>query len=94
MADNIQSFIKELAFEEALTNHLLGHGWNEVMMNPTEEQLVENWARIIYDNNRSITPTAAIADLLPSKDALAQFIDTKLANINLACSSKLERAQT
>ena len=54
MADNIQSFIKELAFEEALTNHLLGHGWNEVMMNPTEEQLVENWAHIIYDNNREI----------------------------------------
>ena len=54
MADNIQSFIKELAFEEALTNHLLGHGWNEVIMNPTEEQLVENWARIIYDNNREI----------------------------------------
>lgn len=54
MADNIQSFIKELAFEEALTNHLLGHGWNEVIMNPTEEQLVENWAHIIYDNNREI----------------------------------------
>ena len=54
MADNIQSFIKELAFEEALTHHLLGHGWNEVVMNPTEEQLVENWARIIYDNNREI----------------------------------------
>lgn len=44
-------------------------------------------------DHRSITPTAAIADLLPSKDALAQFIDTKLENINLACSSKLERAQ-
>ena len=44
-------------------------------------------------DHRSITPTAAIADLLPSKDALVQFIDTKLENINLACSSKLERAQ-
>ena len=54
MADIIQSFIKELAFEEALTHHLLGHGWNEVIMNPTEEQLVENWARIIYDCNREI----------------------------------------
>ena len=54
MSDNIQSFIKELAFEEALTNHLLGHGWNEVIMNPTEEELVQNWASIIYDNNREI----------------------------------------
>lgn len=54
MANNIQYFIKESAFEEALTNHLLNHGWNEVIVNPTEEQLVENWAKIIYDNNRRI----------------------------------------
>lgn len=54
MADNIQGFIKELAFEEALTNHLLKYGWNEVIKNPTEEELVENWANIIYDNNREI----------------------------------------
>jgi type I restriction enzyme R subunit len=54
MPDNIQSFIKELAFEEALTDHLLGHGWNEVIMNPAEEDLVQNWANIIYDNNREI----------------------------------------
>lgn len=54
MADNIQGFIKELAFEEALTNHLLKHGWNEVIKNPTEEELVQNWANIIYDNNREI----------------------------------------
>ena len=42
MANDIQSFIKELAFEEALTEHLLHHGWNEVIKNPTEEQLVQN----------------------------------------------------
>lgn len=54
MSNNIQGFIKELAFEEALTNYLLGHGWNEVIKNPTEEELVENWASIIYDNNREI----------------------------------------
>lgn len=54
MANNIQSFIKELAFEEALTEHLLHHGWNEVIKNPTEEQLVQNWANILYDNNRGI----------------------------------------
>ena len=54
MANNIQSFIKELAFEEALTEHLLHHGWNEVIKNPTEEELVQNWANILYDNNRGI----------------------------------------
>ena len=54
MANNIQSFIKEQAFEDALTRHLLNHGWNEVISHPTEEQLVQNWANIIYDNNRGI----------------------------------------
>ena len=54
MANEIQSFIKELAFEEALTEHLLHHGWNEVIKNPTEEELVQNWANILYDNNRGI----------------------------------------
>lgn len=54
MSNNIQGFIKELAFEEALTNHLLKHGWNEVIKNPKEEELVQNWASIIYDNNREI----------------------------------------
>lgn len=54
MANEIQSFIKELSFEEALTEHLLHHGWNEVIKNPTEEELVQNWANILYDNNRGI----------------------------------------
>ena len=54
MSNNIQGFVKELEFEEALTNHLLQHGWNEVIKNPTEEELVQNWANIIYDNNRGV----------------------------------------
>lgn len=54
MANDIQYFIKESAFEEALTNHLLQNGWNEVIMNPSEEDLINNWAKIIYDNNRGI----------------------------------------
>lgn len=41
MADNIQGFIKELAFEEALTHHLLDHGWNEVIKTPPKS----NWCR-------------------------------------------------
>lgn len=54
MATDIKFFIKESAFEEALTEHLLHNGWNEVIMNPTEEDLVKNWAKIIYENNRGI----------------------------------------
>lgn len=51
---NIQSFDKELDFEKALCDHLCQHGWNEVLMNKTEDELIQNWANIIYDNNRGI----------------------------------------
>lgn len=72
MSNNIQSFIKELAFEEALTEHLLNHGWNEVIKNPTEEQLVENWASIIYDNNRGIDK---LGNYPLTKSEMQQVID-------------------
>lgn len=72
MANNIQYFIKESAFEEALTNHLLNHGWNEVIVNPTEEQLVENWAKIIYDNNRGIDQ---LGNYPLTKSEMQQIID-------------------
>ena len=42
--DNTQFFIKELAFEQALANLLhTSHGWDGgIMMNPTEEDLVQS----------------------------------------------------
>ena len=49
---NIQPFDKELAFEQALCDTLLQHGWNEVINRPTEEELVKNWADIIFDMNQ------------------------------------------
>lgn len=72
MSNNIQGFIKELDFEEALTNHLLNHGWNEVIKNPTEEELVQNWANIIYDNNRSIDK---LGNYPLTKSEMQQVID-------------------
>lgn len=48
-------FLKEQDFEEALAKFLPRHGWEPgVIMNPTEEQLIGNWAAIIYNNNRDI----------------------------------------
>ena len=48
-------FVKESAFEDALVEHLQQHGWEEkVIMQPTEEDLVKNWADIIYGMNRGI----------------------------------------
>lgn len=49
-------FDDELIFEAALIELLYTkYGWeNQVINNPTEKQLLDNWAEIIYANNRSI----------------------------------------
>lgn len=48
-------FNKELDFEKALADLLPQHGWEPaVIMNPTEKALIDNWAAIIYNNNREI----------------------------------------
>lgn len=53
--DNTQFFIKESVFEQALVDLLPHHGWEkEVMMQPGEADLIQNWANIIFDNNRDI----------------------------------------
>ncbi|MCQ2339205.1 MAG: HsdR family type I site-specific deoxyribonuclease [Paludibacteraceae bacterium] len=49
----IRPFTKELDFEKALVDLLPQHGWEApVIMNPTEEDLIKNWAAIIFKNNR------------------------------------------
>lgn len=48
-------FDKELEFEKALVNALQNNGWEkQVLNNPTEEQLIQNWADILFENNRDI----------------------------------------
>ena len=55
MVNNIISFSSEQDFEEALTQHLTRYGWEEnILKNPTEEDLIKNWANIIYGNNRDV----------------------------------------
>lgn len=49
------TFQKEADFEEALIKVLADKGWEkEVIKNPTEQDLIQNWAKILYDNNRGI----------------------------------------
>ena len=49
------TFQKEADFEEALIKVLADKGWEkEVIKNPTEQDLIRNWANILYDNNRGI----------------------------------------
>ena len=48
-------FNKEADFEEALIGVLTERGWEkEILKNYTEEQLIRNWADILFENNRSI----------------------------------------
>lgn len=48
-------FTKESDFETALAQLLTEHGWEkEILYNYTEQQLVQNWADILFENNRSI----------------------------------------
>lgn len=48
-------FNKEKDFEEALIKALTEHGWEKtILKNYTEEQLLQNWADILFENNRDI----------------------------------------
>ena len=47
------SFDKELVFEKELISVLSQYGWEkEVIHNPSEEDLLKNWANILFSNNR------------------------------------------
>ena len=50
-------FDKESAFEEAVITVLKQHGWDDaegVLRYPTERDLIDNWARILFNNNAGI----------------------------------------
>lgn len=48
-------FDNELKFEAAFVELLKECGWEkEVIKNPTEDDLIDNWAKILFDNNREI----------------------------------------
>lgn len=47
------SFTSEAIFEEALIQALSNKGWEkEVLKRPTEKDLLQNWANILFENNR------------------------------------------
>lgn len=48
-------FDKEAEFEEAVIRKLKDCGWDDrggVIRYPTEQELIDNWAQILFDNNR------------------------------------------
>lgn len=49
------AYSKESDFEDALIKILSEKGWEKaVLKNYTEQQLIQNWADIFFENNRSI----------------------------------------
>jgi type I restriction enzyme R subunit len=49
------AFSKESDFEEALIKMLSEKGWEKaVLKNYSEQQLIHNWANILFENNRDI----------------------------------------
>lgn len=49
------TFTSETEFEKALIHELSKKGWEEeIIKYPTEEDLLKNWANILFENNREI----------------------------------------
>ncbi|MFM5626232.1 type I restriction endonuclease subunit R [Aeromonas veronii] len=49
------TFSKEAEFEQALIKELTQRGWEAlVLKHPSEKDLLANWAKILFENNRSI----------------------------------------
>lgn len=72
---SIRPFTKEADFEKAFVELLQQHGWEDnVMLYPSEEDLVKNWAAILYNNNRDIN---RLGDF-PLTDSEMQQIITKV----------------
>lgn len=49
------AFTKEADFEASMIQMLIKYGWeHEALHNYTEQQLIKNWADILFENNRAI----------------------------------------
>ena len=47
------TFDDEKVFEQAVINQLIESGWeSKVLHYPTEQDLINNWAQILFNNNR------------------------------------------
>lgn len=48
-------FSVEADFEKAVITELQRYGWSDkVLMHPTEQDLIQNWADILFENNRGV----------------------------------------
>ena len=48
-------FNSELDFEKEVIKKLTEHGWDKnILRYKTEQELIDNWAEILYQNNKGI----------------------------------------
>ena len=67
------TFTTEAEFEEALIESLSKKGWEkDVLKRPTEEELLQNWANILFENNRGID---RLNDYPLTKGEMQQFLE-------------------
>lgn len=67
------AFTSEAEFEESLVKMLSTKGWEPVVLkNYTEEQLIQNWADILFENNRNID---RLNDYPLTKGEMAQILE-------------------
>lgn len=68
-----KTYDKEEDFENDFVNLLIECGWSrDVLRYPTEEELIANWADILYKNNRDINK---LGDYPLTKTEMAQIIE-------------------
>lgn len=76
------TFTRERDFEDALIERLIAYGWEEtVLENFTEQQLLQNWADILFENNRDIN---RLGDF-PLTDGEMQQILDQIGNLRTPC---------
>ncbi|TPR53203.1 type I restriction endonuclease subunit R [Metamycoplasma neophronis] len=67
------TFKSELDFESELVKLLTQRGWEkEILKNKSEDELIQNWADILFENNRSID---RLGDYRLTKTEMQQIID-------------------
>lgn len=66
-------FNEEKEFEEAVIKALIEHGWeSDVIRYPSEEDLIQNWANILFNNNKQGT---RLNDQPLTSGEMAQILD-------------------
>ena len=78
-------FNEEKDFEEAVIKALIEHGWeSDVIRYPSEEDLIQNWANILFNNNKQGT---RLNDQPLTSVEMAQILD-QIGNCKMIIASR------